>query len=239
MSAQPAPIGVLVAMPEEGSALVGAMDLDEQIEHGRRTFLLGTLWGTPVVVVIARCGKVAAATTVTELIVRFGVGSVICTGVAGGIGAGISVGDVVVADALVQHDLDARPLWPRHIVPLLELGTFETDRPLSDRIEGAARAHARQGAGGRVHRGLIASGDQFIHGPDAADAILDALPDTLAVEMEGAAVAQVCFEYGVPCAVFRTISDRADEAAAAEFGDSLGSFAASHTVGILSGVLDG
>jgi len=239
MTRKSKPIGVLVAMPQEGRALVEAMDLDETIEHGRRSFLVGSLWGVPVVVVVARCGKVAAATTATELIVRFGVGSVICTGVAGGTGPGVSVGDVVVADSLVQHDLDARPLWPRHTVPLLETGVFKTDPVLSDRIQAAARAHARGGTGGSIHRGLIASGDRFIHGPDMARAILEMLPKTLAVEMEGAAVAQVCFEYAVPCAVFRTISDRADIDAASEFGESLGTFAASHTLGILSGVLGG
>lgn len=239
MTRKPKPIGVLVAMPQEGQALVEAMALDETIEHGRRSFLVGSLWGVPVVVVVARCGKVAAATTVTELIVRFGVESVICTGVAGGTGPGVAIGDVVVADSLVQHDLDASPLWPRHTVPLLETGEFKADPDLTDRIEAAARAHATGGAGGTVHRGLIASGDRFIHGPDMARDILEMLPRTLAVEMEGAAVAQVCYEYAVPCAVFRTISDRADEDAAAEFGESLGTFAASHTLGILSNVFGG
>lgn len=231
--------GILVAMPDEGHALVDAMALHDRLEHGRREFLFGELWGEPVVVVIARCGKVAAATTTTELIARFGVGTVICTGVAGGVGAGVGIGDVVVADSLVQHDLDPRPLWPRHVVPLLETGTFPTDPELSERIARAAQDHAEDGAGGRVHRGLIASGDQFIHGPDTARAIAEALPGTLAVEMEGAAVAQVCYEYGVRCAVARTISDRADEDAASDFAGSLGAFAASHTVGILSRVLGG
>ena len=229
--------GVLVAMPEEGRALVDAMRLEDRLEHGRREFLFGDLWGERTAVVIARCGKVAAATTATELIVRFGVETIICTGVAGGVGEGVAIGDVVVADELVQHDLDPRPLWPRHIVPLLETGSFPVDAPLSDRIAAAASDHADAGAGGRVHRGLIVSGDQFIHGPAMARAIREALPTTLAVEMEGAAVAQVCYEYGVRCAVFRTISDRADEDAAADFTGSLGAFAASHTLGILSGVL--
>lgn len=240
----PSPLGLLVAMPEEGRALVGAMTLERQIEHGRREFLCGHLRGTPVVLVIARCGKVAAATTATELIVRFGVSSVICTGVAGGVGPDVEIGDVVIADTLVQHDLDPRPLWPRHVVPLLETGTFPTDAAMNDRIDAAARAHAAgcepaasaPSRRARVHRGLIVSGDQFIHGPEMARAILGALPGAMAVEMEGAAVAQVCYEYGVGCSVFRTISDRADDDAAADFGVSLGSFAASHTLGILSAV---
>ncbi len=231
-------LGILTAMPEEAAALLDAIGPDaERIEHGRRVYAVGTLWGRDAVVVVARCGKVAAATTATELIVRFGVGEIICTGVAGGLGEGVSIGDVVVADRLVQHDLDARPLWPRHIVPLLEEGFFGTDPEWTDRIERAARGFA--GKGERVHRGLIASGDQFIHGPAMGRAVLEALPGALCVEMEGAAVGQVCREYGVRCAVFRAISDRADADAPADFGRSLGSFAASHTHGILSRALRG
>lgn len=231
-------VAVLVAMPEEGRALLDAMAVTDRAEHGGRVFHLGDLWGSPAVVVVARCGKVAASATTTELIVRFGVDRVICTGVAGGVGSGVALGDVVVADRLIQHDLDPRPLWPRHVVPLLETGTFLADPEMSARIAEAARAHAVD-EGGMVHAGLIASGDQFIHGPAMAESICAALPGVLAVEMEGAAVAQVCHEYGVPFAVFRTISDRADEDAAADFGTSLGSFAASHTRGILSRVFEG
>ena len=233
-------LGVLTAMPDEARALLDELGpTARRIEHGRRVYSTGVLWGTPAVIVVARCGKVAAATTATELIVRFGVEAMICTGVAGGLGPGVDIGDVVVADRLVQHDLDPRPLWPRHVVPLLETGFFETDPVWSDRLAHAARRYEADGEGGRVHRGLIASGDQFIHGPVMGDALLGALPGALCVEMEGAAVAQVCFEYGVPCAVFRSISDRADADAPSDFGESLGAFAASHTRGILSLALRG
>lgn len=227
-------------MPDEAAALLEIIGPGaRRVEHGQRTFFTGELWGVPSVVVVARCGKVAAATTTTELIVRFGVGTIICTGVAGGLGEGVSIGDVVVADRLVHHDLDARPLWPRHVVPLLEIGFFETDPAWTDRLIGAARGFESEGEGGRVHRGLIASGDQFIHGHTMGDAVRSALPETLCVEMEGAAVAQVCHDYGVPCAVFRSISDHADADAPTDFGGSLGVFAASHTRGILSRVLSG
>ena len=230
-----APLGILTAMPDEARALLDAFEGEaRRFTHGGRDYLAGSLWGTPAVVVVARCGKVAAATTATELVVRFGAGAVICTGVAGGLGEEVHIGDVVVADRLIQHDLDARPLWPRHVVPLLETGEFPCDAGMADALESAARRFESAGRGGRVHRGLIASGDQFIHGPKMGEGVREALPETLCVEMEGAAVAQVCHEYGVPFAVFRAISDRADSAAAADFGVSLGSFAAAHTAGILS-----
>lgn len=241
------PLAILTAMPDEARALTDALDAADpgtpgtgvagrprRIEHGGRVYRFGELWGLPVVVAVARCGKVAAAVTTTELIARFEAAAVVCTGVAGGLGEGVAIGDVVVADVLVQHDLDPRPLWPRHVVPLLETGEFPADAGLANRLEAGARAYAACGAGGAVHRGLIASGDQFVHGPVMGRGVREALPQALCVEMEGAAVAQVCYEYSVPCAVVRTISDRADDDAPADFGVSLGAFAASHTFGILS-----
>lgn len=234
------PLAIMTAMPEEAATLMSRLDPgSRRIGHGQRVFHLGTLFGVPVVLVVARCGKVSAAATTTELIVRFGVEAVVCTGIAGGLGEGVAIGDIVVADRLVQHDLDARPLWPRHVVPLLERGEFPADPVWADRVESAARRSEAASGGGRVHRGLIASGDQFIHGEHAGDALRAMLPTVLCVEMEGAAVAQVCCEYGVPCAVVRVISDRADSEAPADFGASLGSFAAGHTAGIIENLLRG
>lgn len=228
-------IGIITAMPDEARALLDHFGPGAgRSEHGRRVYTEGELWGRRVVVVVSRCGKVAAATTATELIVRFGVEAVVCTGLAGGLGRGVAIGDVVVADRLIQHDLDARPLWPRHVVPFLETSEFETDPGLTAGLVEAAEGFMGVGHGGNVHRGLIASGDQFIHGPVMGEALRGVLPGALCVEMEGAAVAQVCHEYGVRCGVFRAISDRADGNAPVDFGDSLGAFAASHTSGILS-----
>ena len=69
----------------------------------------------------------------------------------------------------------------------------------------------------RVHRGLVASGDQFVNERGRIDAMNGQLPGLVAVEMEGAAVAQVCYELNVPCAVIRAISDNANENAAPDF----------------------
>jgi adenosylhomocysteine nucleosidase len=91
------------------------------------------------------------------------------------------------------------------------LSSFATDVALTEKLAGAAAPVAR------VHRGLIASGDQFIGKSTQIQALKAALPDVLAVEMEGAAVAQVCFELGIPFAVIRTISDNANDDAAVDF----------------------
>ena len=84
-----------------------------------------------------------------------------------------------------------------------------------------------------VHSGLIISGDQFVASATSVDLLRAALPDALAVEMEGAAIAQVCYEYGVPCAIVRTISDTADAHAPASFVTFLTELAGTYSSGIL------
>ena len=227
-------LGVIAAMHEEAEALFERLDArGERVHSGRRDFLLAHTGKREVVVVVSRVGKASAAATAAELIVGFGVDELLVTGVAGGIGAGVGVGDVVVADALMHHDLDARPLWPRHVVPLLELDRFETDRRLADELEASARAFlSRRGDGRSVHRGLVATGDQFIGSAEASGAVRGLLPEALCVEMEGAAVAQVATEHGVPFGVVRAISDRADGDSRGHFVESLAGFAAEYALGV-------
>ena len=104
-------LGIMSAMAEENRSLVGELGGQRQtINRGMRVYELGTLWGKPVILVFSRWGKVAAATTATCLITHFGVDEILFTGVAGGADPSVQVGDVVVARALYQHDMDASPL---------------------------------------------------------------------------------------------------------------------------------
>ena len=166
---------------------------------------------------------------------------------AGGVGPGVEIGDVVVADRLIQHDFDASPIFDRHVIPSLGTAEIPADPDLTAQITAAAERYIRTRAASemsampaqlfdvskmRVHRGLVASGDQFIGSETAAAGLLDDLPEVLAVEMEGAAVAQVCAEQEIPFAVFRLISDRADQDAEVDFMSFVSSVAAPLTAGI-------
>lgn len=240
------PLGVLAALPEELGDLLATMHAEGAVgtrTHGSREYHLGTAYGVPCVVTLARIGKVAAAATASALIHEFDVGGIVFTGVAGGVGDGVHIGDVVVGDTLMQHDMNASPLFPRFEIPLLGRARFDADAALADTLasacgrflaeEGGALSAHFHTAAPRVHRGLVISGDQFVASADAVRALRDALPDALAVEMEGAALAQVCYEYGVPCAVVRTISDTADEHATASFSNFLADLAGTYSSGIL------
>lgn len=222
------PTAILSALVQEQRGLIELLRQPRQTRHAGRDFWRGELHGQPVVLALSKIGKVAAATTAAALIERFGVGRIVFTGVAGGLGRGVKVGDVVVATDFVQHDLDASPLFPRYEVPLYGRTRFPCDDTLSALLFGAscaALAHGDLAVHGfgqaRVHQGLIASGDRFVCGADEALRLRGLLAaaghEVLAVEMEGAAVAQVCIDYGIPFAVMRTISDRADDSAHVDF----------------------
>ena len=225
-------LGIISALHEEQQGLVEAMQRPYKLIHGMREYWGGNLWEIDAVCVLSRIGKVAAAMTATTLVEKFGVTHILFTGVAGSGDPSVRVGDIVVAENLVQHDMDASPLFPRYEVPLTGLSHFASDRQLALALSHAAQrfielelekaidpqeraAFALQAP--RVHRGLIASGDQFVSAGDRIQALGGALPGLLAVEMEGAAVAQVCFELGIPFGVIRTVSDNANENAATDF----------------------
>ena len=244
-------LALVSAMHEELAAVLARMPDEHKTVVAGREFWLGHWHGHEVVAVLSRIGKVAAATTTTVLIERFGVNRVVFTGVAGGLAPQVNVGDVVVADALMQHDMDASPLFARHEVPLTGMTRFPADASLRDALLQAAplalndvvQSLPRQDwlkidlEQARVHHGLVISGDRFISQSADSAELQRRLPDALAVEMECAAMAQVCYDYGVPMAAVRTISDRADDAAHVDFPQFIHSIASSYSAAVLDRLL--
>jgi len=222
-------LAILSALPDEQSGLLPCLLRPERVVRAGRTFTRGLLHGQPVVLALSGIGKVAAATTAAALIEHFGVARIVFTGVAGGVGEGVNVGDVVVAQDYLQHDMDASPLFARWELPGYARTRLACDAAMSALLLEAASAFVSSASGlfdqnypdARVHHGLIVSGDRFVSAAWESDRLRDDLRAAghavLAVEMEGAAVAQVCHDYGVPFAAVRTISDRADDAAHVDF----------------------
>jgi adenosylhomocysteine nucleosidase len=221
-------------MHEELAAVLALMPDEAKTVVAGREFWCGHLHGHEVVAVLSRIGKVAAATTATALIERFGVGRIVFTGVAGGLGINVKVGDVVVADSFMQHDMDASPLFARHEIPLYGMSRFPADAGLSDALAQAVRTAL---PATRLHRGLVLSGDRFVSTTGESRALQAELPDALAIEMEGAAFAQVCHDYGIPFAAVRTVSDRADDDAHVDFARFIKEVASQQSAAIVEALL--
>lgn len=240
-----APLGILSALAPEQDGIVAQMRDARCARYAGRDFWCGHLHGKPVVVALSRIGKVAAATTATALIAHFGVASIVFTGVAGGLGPGVEVGDVVIGSHTLQHDMDASPLFPRYEVPLTGCSVFPAHPDLLVALDQACRAALStpdaQIRSPRVHTGLIVSGDRFVNGAEEVSALFAALQShghlPLAVEMEGAAVAQVCADYAVPFAAVRTISDRADDTAHIDFTEFVNTVASVYARNIIKALL--
>jgi adenosylhomocysteine nucleosidase len=217
-------IGIMSAMTEEIEKLMSEMKSDQISQVGMRNYHEGVLWGIPTVLVFSHWGKVAAATTATQLISQFQVDEIIFTGVAGGAAPHLQIGDVVIGTDLYQHDMDARPIFAQHEIPLIGKTALKTDEKRSQLLFLAAEQFLKEGffsaiseenrkefflTKPKVTYGAIASGDKFFAKKAELEELQSRLPDVFCVEMEGAAVAQVCHDYQIPFSILRTLSDTA------------------------------
>ena len=236
---------IIAAIPQELEGVFPALSDAHRQQAGGRQFWLGRWHGHELVLATSGMGKVAAAATAAMLAARFGAQRVLLAGTAGALDAGLNVGDAVVARAFVQHDMDPSPLFPRFEVPLTGRSHFETDAALADVLAQAARAAlpALDDDGGlgleapRVHEGLVLTGDRFVSSSEERAALKAALPDALAAEMEGAAIAQVCSDFALPFAALRIISDKADASALLDFNRFLESVASRRIHAVLDVLL--
>jgi len=241
-------IAIMSAMAEENAALVAQMTGAFTTKVGGRTYHQGELWGHSVVLVFSHWGKVAAASTTTYLITGLGVKEIIFTGVAGGIHADLNVGDIVIANQLYQHDMDASPMIPRHEIPLLGRASIESDPNRRVQLQDAAERFVREDLTKtlsvelrkafaleqpKVVIGDIASGDQFISSNAEVEDLRERLSTVACIEMEGAAVAQVCEAFHVPFSVIRTISDSANDEASVDFPRFINEVAKLYSLGIV------
>ena len=220
-------IGIIGALQMEVAALREKMEGAKTTRISGMEFTEGTLHGKDVVVAVAGVGKVNAAVCCQTMILTFRPDEVINTGVAGGIGKGLSVLDVVVATAVVQHDTDASALGdPVGFISGLDTVEMPCDTGMARRL-----CRAAERAGIAPQRGLIATGDQFIASRAQIERIT-AHFDAVAAEMEGGAIGQACAMNRVPFAVVRAISDGGDEDAKMSFPQFV-ALAAARSVSIL------
>lgn len=195
-------------------------------------FYNGKFLGKDVVVVRSGIGKVNAAVCTQILIDDFNVDAVINTGIAGGVYSEINVGDVVISTDLVHHDFDTTAFgYEIGQVPRMDVYSFKADEKLVNIALNSAKALE----GFNVYTGRIISGDQFINSREKIKFFREKF-DAYAVEMEGAAIAHVCYLNSVPFVVLRSISDKADGSAHVDYPTFMNK-AIENSIGILSNML--
>ena len=213
----PAPIAIIGAMQPELDLLQSRLQQAQSQRSGLIVFHTGLLAGKPVVLVLSGIGKVNAAVATALVIQQFKPACVINTGSAGGLGAGLKVGDVVLGAEAAHHDVDVTAFgYVPGQVPQ-QPPRFASDAVLLQTARQAAAAFA----GAAIVEGLVVSGDAFIHERSKIDAIRRDFADVQAVEMEAAAIAQTCHVLATPFVIVRAISDAADEAASQSFDEFL------------------
>lgn len=209
--------GVIGAMDVEIRQLVLAMENTTAETVAGLTFYRGKLGEHEIILVKSGIGKVNAARCTQQLIDLRRPDYIINTGVAGGIGKGLSIGDLVIGTELVQHDFDVSALgYARGYLFLGDKSqptVFRSDEALADAFHGTVCGMI---PAERVHRGRIATGDLFVSGAEAKARIAKDF-FALAAEMEGCAIAQTAAANGVPFVVIRAISDLADGTATASY----------------------
>lgn len=195
-------IGIIGAMDIEIEHINAVLEDKEEFAVSGALYTKGKLDGKDVVTAVCGIGKVFAAMCAQTMIVKFGADRIINTGVAGGLTDKTDILDTVVATALVQHDMDTTYFGdPKGMISGINLVEFSCDSTIADTIA--------KNVEGNCVRGIVASGDCFIADNDKKKDIAETF-NAVACEMEGAAIAQVCYVNKIPFCVLRTISDGAN-----------------------------
>jgi 5''-methylthioadenosine/S-adenosylhomocysteine nucleosidase len=211
-------IGLIGAMEEEVAILKDKLTDREETEAAHSHFYSGRINGMETVLLQSGIGKVNAALGTTLMIDRYHPDVVINTGSAGGTDSALNIGDVVISSGVVHHDVDATAFGYKHgQVPGMP-AVFKPDPDLSQIAAHCARQTL---AGHQTVMGVIGTGDSFMADPQRIEKIKALFPGLKAVEMEGAAIAQVCFQFGTPFLIIRALSDIAGKESGITFDQFL------------------
>lgn len=226
--------GLIGAMHEEILLLKKDINNLKVDRIGSREFYSGDIDGKEVVMCLSGWGKVAAASTATSLINLFHVDQLVFIGLAGSMQPHLNIGDIVVADRLIQHDVDLTrlenfgnvqpPFWKSfefEVEPQIVTKTVDAVEKFILNLRNQAYPEINETYNPKIFVGAIGTGDQFIASPEGKNRISKRFPNILCTEMEGAAIAQVGADHNIPSRVIRIISDNADEEAHSSFAQFL------------------
>ena len=210
-------IGIIGAMHIEIEKIKALMENKTVETVSGVEYARGTLNGREIIAAACGIGKVAAAMCAQTMILKYSPECIINTGVGGSLSTKLSIGDIAVAESLVQHDMDTSPLGdPVGFISGINVINMPCDKRIVETLE---KGVSSLGSVKSV-RGVIASGDQFIASAEKKNFITENF-NAIVCEMEGASIAQVCFTNGVPFGVVRAVSDCADGSSHMDYAEFL------------------
>ncbi len=225
-------IGIIGAMAQEVALIASKIEEKEQRVIAGVEFTKGILSGKEVVLLQSGVGKVNAAMATTLLHEHFHPSAVINIGSAGGLINNMEIGDIIISTAMLHHDVDATPIG-------CEMGEIPgmPDRYFSNPTLIELAENVLEKLQLRHKIGVIGTGDSFIASEERVAHIQNHFPEVIAVEMEAAAIAQVCFHYKTPSIVMRALSDLPDKESPMTFVEYL-QFAADRSANIVMATLE-
>lgn len=227
-------IGIIGAMELEVQALKELMDKAEIQKISTIDFYKGNINGVDTVVAVAGVGKVNAAVCAQTMILKYSPDLIINVGVAGGLADGFKIGDIAVADYVVEHDIDTSPLGDeKGFISGINMVKMSCDSRIADMMMNAVETVGSI----KAKKGVIASGDQFIYTQEQRDRITGDF-GAIAAEMEGASIGHVCVMNNVPFGVLRAISDGANDDSYMDFPE-FAKMAAENSIKIILELLKG
>ena len=207
-------VGVISAMDSEHRQLVERLQKKEESAYGNLHYVDGMLGSNRVILTQCGIGKVNAGICAQILVDRFGVDTLINTGIAGSLDAQIDIGDMVISTDALHHDMDATIFGdPAGQIPRMDTLSFPADEKL---VKKAVAANEKANPDIHTFTGRVVSGDQFISDKDVKERI-SSLFHPMCVEMEGAGIAQAAYLNKVSYVIIRAISDKADNSATMDY----------------------
>lgn len=226
-------IGIIGAMDEEVSRLKENMQVEKIEKKAGMEFFAGVLNGKNVVVVRSGIGKVNAGICTQILVDDFQVDGVINTGIAGSLKNEINIGDIVLSKDCLQHDMDATGFgYEPGVIPRMEESVFKADKTL---INLAQKVNKEVNPDISDFVGRVVSGDQFVSDNEKKKFLVSQFQG-YCTEMEGAAIAQVCYLNEIPFLIIRAISDKADNSATMDYSE-FEAKAIEHTFHLVDGIM--
>ncbi|MGM0443769.1 MAG: 5'-methylthioadenosine/S-adenosylhomocysteine nucleosidase [Fibrobacterota bacterium] len=212
-------IGILLSQTQLSADIRRIMTSTRIDKIGLREYVCGSLSDHEVVLVCSNHGKAAAANAAAALFIRYGVDTIFFTGFCGAVTPHIAMGDLLIAERFIQYDVNVSALsGTRYEIPLQGFSSFPVHPEHAQQLTAAVRAFADQEDDRiSVHTGCLGSADRFVCTNREHADLQNHTPTIDAVDMEGASVAHIGYEYNIPVFAVMLVSDRADETARRDY----------------------